>query len=145
MNKIMLDLEVKLKGKELEEKGQEMASAMLEYDDYEEEKKQQANELGKKMKELHAKLTGLAKITRRKTEVRPVECTVEFDVPEVGTKRIIRTDTKAIIKEMPMTVDERQTKLFPEDSVSELQKMFNLPSDTQPPPTEPPAPDPPAA
>ena len=135
MQKIVLDLEVKLKPKELEEKGQEMASAVLQYDEYEEEKKAIAKELGDKLKDLHVKLSSLAKVTRRKTEVRPVECTVELDTPETGTKRITRTDTKAIIKEMPMTMAERQTELF-QDSIENLQKMFDLESN------EPPAPEP---
>jgi hypothetical protein len=133
MQKITLDLEVKLTPKELQEKGQEMASAMLKYDEYEEEKKAIANDLGAKMKELHAKLSSLAKVTRRKTEVRPVECTVELDTPETGTKRITRVDTKAVIKEMPMTMAERQTEMF-QDSIEELNKMFKLESDEPPPP-----------
>jgi hypothetical protein len=137
MQKIVLDLEVKLTAKELQEKGQEMASAVLQYDEYEEEKKAIAKDLGDKMKELHGKLSALAKVTRRKTEVRPVECKVELDTPEVGSKRITRADTKEIIKEMPMTLAERQSNLF-EDSIEELQKMFNLESDEPPqPPAEP--------
>jgi hypothetical protein len=135
MTKITLDLEVKLTAKELQEKGQEMASAVLRYDEYEEEKKAIAKDLGDKMKELHGKLSALARVTRRKTEVRPVECKVELDTPEVGTKRITRADTKEIIKEMPMTIAERQSNLF-EDSIEELQKMFNLESN-EPPPAEP--------
>ena len=135
MQKITLDLEVRLKPKELEEKGQEMASAVLQYDEYEEEKKLIAKDLGDKMKELHAKLSSLAKVTRRKTEVRPVECTVELDTPETGTKRITRTDTKVVIKEMPMTMAERQTELF-SDSIEELNKLFSL-EEQEPPPAEP--------
>jgi hypothetical protein len=142
MAKITLDLEVKLKPKELEEKGQQMASDVLQYDEYEDEKKAQAKELGDKMKELHGKLSAAAKILRRKTEVRPVECLVEMNTPEVGTKRITRSDTKEILKELPMSVAERQSNLF-EDSVEELQKMFDLPAEE--PPNEPPAPDQPAA
>jgi hypothetical protein len=141
MNKIVLDLEVKLTPKELQEKGQEMASAVLQYDDYEAEKKEIAKDLGDKMKDLHLQLSGLAKVTRRKTEVKPVECKVELNTPETGTKRITRMDTKEIIKEMPMTVAERQSNLF-EDSIEELQKMFDLEGE---PPTEPPTPEQPAA
>jgi len=131
MQKITLDLEVKLKPKELEEKGQAMASAVLQYDEYDKEKKAIAKEIGDKLKDLHVELSALAKVTRRKTEVRPVECTVELDTPETGTKRITRTDTKAVIKEMPMTMAERQSNLFEdsEGAIESLNKLFSLPSE----------------
>ena len=74
-------------------------------------------------------------MTRRKTEVRPVECVVQMDTPEVGTKRITRTDTKVVIKEMPMTIAERQSNLF-EDSIEELNRMLGLESN-EPPAAEP--------
>lgn len=143
MNKIVLDLEVTLTPKELQEKGQEMAAAVLQYDDYESEKKEIAKDLGDKMKDLHLKLSALARVTRRKTEVKPVDCKVELNTPETGTKRITRLDTKVIIKELPMTVAERQSNLF-EDSIEELQKMFNLDREEMPPP-ESPEPDQPTA
>jgi len=131
MQKITLDLEVKLKPKELEEKGQAMASAVLQYDEYDKEKKAIAKEIGDKLKDLHVELSALAKVTRRKTEVRPVECTVELDTPETGTKRITRTDTKAVIKEMPMTMAERQSNLFEdsEGAIESLNELFSLPSE----------------
>lgn len=132
MEKITLGLECKLTAKELQEKGQEMAAAVLKYDEYEEEKKQIAKELGDKLKELHGQLSALAKMTKLKREMRQVECQVELNVPEVGTKRITRLDTNQIIKEMPMTIDERQTNLFG-DSIEELNKLFNLSSDPTPP------------
>lgn len=40
MEKITLELEVRLTAKELQEKGQEMASAVLQYERYESEKKE---------------------------------------------------------------------------------------------------------
>lgn len=145
MQKIHLDLEVKLTAKELQQKGQEMASAVIQYDEYEAEKKAIANDLGGKMKELHATLSQLAKITRRKTQTRSVECEVQLHTPEEGTKRIVRLDTGEVIKEIAMTLAERQTEFkFAEDEVKELQKMFTL-EETPPPPQEPPAPEQPEA
>lgn len=137
MQKISLDLEVKLTPKELQQKGQEMASAVIQYDEYEAEKKAIANDLGGKMKELHGTLSALAKITRRKTQVRSVECEVHLNTPEDGTKRIIRTDTRETIKEMPMTVAERQTSFaFTGDEIKELQEMFNLEGEPPTPPAD---------
>ena len=45
MQKIVLDLEVKLTAKELQEKGQAMATAVIQYDKYEAEKKAIAKDL----------------------------------------------------------------------------------------------------
>lgn len=127
--KITLNLEVKLTAEELQAKGQEMALAVLKYDEYEAEKKEIAKDLGDKMKELHGKLSAMAKVTRRRTDIRPVECIVHLDTPEVGTKRIVRGDTEEVLKEMPMTPDERQRELFDKSSIEALNKMFELKSD----------------
>lgn len=127
--KITLNLEVKLTAEELQAKGQEMALAVLKYDEYEAEKKEIAKDLGDKMKELHGKLSAMAKVTRRRTDIRPVECIVHLDTPEVGTKRIVRGDTEEVLKEMAMTPDERQRELFDKSSIEALNKMFELKSD----------------
>ena len=111
MEKITLELEVRLTPKELQEKGQEMASAVLQYDRYENEKKEIAADLGAKMKELHGKLSKLADVVDRKAEMRSVECQVELDHPIPGSKATIRMDTGEMIKEEPMTPQERQGNL----------------------------------
>lgn len=63
------------------------------------------------MKELHGKLSKLADVVDRKAETRSIECRVELDVPVIGTKSIIRLDTFEVVKEEPMTLEERQGKL----------------------------------
>jgi hypothetical protein len=136
VEKISLESEVQLTAKELQQKGQEMAAAILKYDDYETEKKAIVKDLGDKMKELHAQLSVLAKVTKRKHEFRQVECQVELNMPADGTKRITRLDTKEIIKELPMTTSEKQSNLFG-DSIEELNKMFNIPTPPEPPPEQP--------
>lgn len=135
MEKITLELECKMTSKELQEKGQTMAAKVLEYDEYKKEKKAIDADLTEKMNTLHGELSALAKVTKSKHEVRSVECSVELDTPETGTKRITRLDTNAVIKESPMTMAERQTNLF-SGSVEELNKLFNTPSD-EPPPEQP--------
>lgn len=111
MQKIVLDLEVKLTAKELQEKGQAMATAVIQYDKYEAEKKEIAADLGQKMKDLHGKLSALAEVVDSKSEVRSVECNVLLDTPELGTKQYRRMDTGEVVKEEPMTMEERQGKL----------------------------------
>lgn len=119
MTKLVLQLEVKLTAKELQDKGQEMATAMLQYDEYEAEKKAQAKELGAKMTELHETLSKLATVYDKKAEVRAVDCIVELNSPETGTKRYTRLDTKEVFKEEPMTEKERQTNLFDKEEAEE--------------------------
>jgi hypothetical protein len=126
--KLVVDLKVKLTEEELREKGQQMASKVIQYNEYEAEKKEIASDLGAKMKDLHAELTVLAKATRSQEETRPVECEVLFDVPEVGTKRIVKKDTMEVLKELAMTAEERQTELFSE---ADLKKLFDMPSDEE--------------
>lgn len=134
MAKVTLNLECKLTPEEIQNKSHEMATAVIQYNEYETEKKAIAKDLGDKMKDLHSELTKLARITRRGAVNRPVECSVELNVPEVGTRRIVRLDNGVTIQEIPMTDAERQTNLF--DEVDQLEKMFNLPEDPEAPAAE---------
>jgi hypothetical protein len=41
-------------------------------------------------------------------ELRQVEVLIDYDVPKVGWKRIIRLDTNAVLRDEEMTAAERQ-------------------------------------
>jgi hypothetical protein len=118
VEKITLELPVKLTAEELMEKGQKMATAILKYDEYEAEKKEIAADLGDKMKKLHAELTALGTVVDRKTEDRPVVCKIELNQPEDGMKTIWRQDTGEAVKEEKMTAEDRQEKLPLEEPVT---------------------------
>ena len=115
MQKLTMDLEVKLEEHELLKMGQTIASKMVKYDQLEEEKKETTRAAGETLKELRAEMSALAKTIRKKTETRSVNCTVEMNTPVVGTKRFTRLDTGEVFKESPMTMEERQTNLFGEE------------------------------
>lgn len=50
-------------------------------------------------------------------EFRDIECSVEFHIPVIGSKRITRIDTGEMIRECAMRHDELQENLFDDDEV----------------------------
>lgn len=71
------------------------------------------------MKNFKARLTGLNEEQRKlgraleeKQEERLLTCMVTFHSPEVGIKRIVRSDTGEVVEEVPMTDAEKQIPLF---------------------------------
>jgi hypothetical protein len=122
MKKLTLDLECQLTAEELQDRGQQISTAMVRYDEVEEAKKAANAEASEEMKGLRAKMSELAHVIRKKAETRPIECVVRFHTPEVGVKRIIRKDIGEIVRDQPMTESERQNNLF--DDVDELNKLY---------------------
>src|SRR5271166_2049216 len=118
MKKLTLDLECQLTADELQDRGQQISTAMVRYDEVEETKKAANAEASDEMKGLRTKMSELAHVIRKKAETRPIECLVKFHTPEVGVKRIIRKDTNEIVRDEPMSESERQNNLF--DDVDEL-------------------------
>lgn len=130
MKKINLDLKTDLNEAELNERGQTMSTAMLRYDEVEDQKKAATKELTEEMKGLRGQMRMLSKIIREKSEMRSVECLVRFHNPEVGIKRIIRSDTGEIVRDEPMDASERQNNLF--DDINELNRLYGKPSSDTP-------------
>jgi len=115
MQQITLELDCKLDDLQVLRKGEEIATKMVKYDAVEEEKKVLTKMLGDQMKDIRAEVSLLAKQISNRTETRSVKCTVELNVPVIGTKRITRLDTGELVKEEAMTPEERQTNLFSEE------------------------------
>jgi hypothetical protein len=78
---------------ELEQKGQELSTSMLKYDEVEQAKKAATAEFTDEMKGLRGTMRSLSQVIRKRGEVRPVDCKVIFHTPEIGTKRTVRMDT----------------------------------------------------
>ncbi len=133
MNKVTLELPVRLTDDEVRLLGETMAVKVIKYDEYEDEKKAMAKDLGDRMKALHGELSKLAGKVKRREEKKPVECEVKMDTPSGGTKSVVRLGTGETVKEMPMTADDLQGALF---SAEELQKMFALDSGEEEEPEE---------
>jgi hypothetical protein len=71
------------------------------------------------MKEFKERLVGLnetqrklARVIRNRVENRMVRCLLQFHVPCEGTKRVLRMDTGEVVREEPMTDQEKQLNLF---------------------------------
>jgi hypothetical protein len=107
---------------EIEAKGQELSATMLAYDEVETAKKDATKEFTEQLKSLRGSIRGLSRAIKRKGEMGPVDCLVHFHVPTIGIKRIIRIDIGEIVREEPMTADERQENLFGE--INELNQMW---------------------
>jgi hypothetical protein len=122
MKEIQQELECTLNEAELNERGQRMSSAMLKYDEVEAAKKEAVKDYSEEMKALRGQMRELPRVIRRRSEIRTVTCGVQFHMPEVGMKRVIRLDTGEIVRDEVMTVDERQNNLF--EDIQELNRMF---------------------
>ena len=122
MKQITETLTCELSEAELNEKGQLMSAAMLEYDETEDRKKAATKDFSESLQELRSRMRQLSKIIREKTEPRSVTCAVRYHNPEPGMKRIIREDTGEIVRDEQMTMEERQRNLF--DDVNELNRLY---------------------
>jgi hypothetical protein len=107
---------------EMDAKGQELSSTMLEYDNVESQKKDATKEFTDSLKELRGRMRSISKNIRRKGEARAVSCHVLFHVPAVGTKRIVRIDTGELVRDEPMSNDEMQENLFGE--INDLERLY---------------------
>jgi hypothetical protein len=137
MKKVTLELACQLTGEEIQDKGRAIAGYMVQYDESEALKKAQAKEAADELKALRTKMSDLAQVIKAGAELRPVECEVRFNVPTVGTKRIVRKDTNELVRDEAMSPDEQQNNLF--DDVNELDRMFGSGPEV-PPEDQPPAP-----
>ncbi len=122
MKRITETLTCELSEQELNEKGQLMSAAMLEYDTVEDQKKEATKVFSEQLKEVRGRMRQLSRVIRDKSEERSVECIVRFHNPEPGMKRIIREDTGEIVRDEQMTMAERQNNLF--DDISELNRLY---------------------
>lgn len=107
---------------EIEAKGQELSTTMLAYDEVENAKKDATKEYTDQLKALRGTMRSLSRAIKQNGEMRPVECLVYFHIPEVGKKRVIRTDTGEAVRDEQMNPEERQENLFGE--IGELGRMY---------------------
>jgi hypothetical protein len=122
-------LPVQFTPEELNERRDEIASAMLEYDRVEAQKKIAAKEYAAVLKTLRTDMSRLARQINRGGEERDVECTLTFHDPEPGFKTITRLDTGEVVRQEPMTDDEKQENLFDDrDDVEFLKTLYERPS-----------------
>jgi hypothetical protein len=133
--KISLSLACVYTSEEMDEKRDRLSASILEYDKCEDEKAEVAKTYNENLKALRVEMRSLSRAINRKGEDRPVDCVVEFHNPEIGFKTTIRTDTGEIVRQEPMTDDERQENLFEETDA--LSRMYDAPDTREIPPPPP--------
>ena len=138
MKRISINLKCEYSSVELDEKRDELSSVILGAHEVERRKADANKEYKESLEALYSRRDVLAFQIKSRNEIRPVECAIEFHKPVTGVKRIVRLDTGELVKDEPMTEEERQEKLFGE--IDSLEKSFSAPDDREPPaePTVPP-------
>lgn len=112
MKQIEMQLACELSQEEVQFRAQELGVAVTQHDVIADEKAKAMKLFKERLETVSHRMRRLSKIVQAKLEYRMVACAVEFHVPEVGTKRIVRTDTGEVVKEEAMTPEERQNNLF---------------------------------
>jgi hypothetical protein len=113
--KIPLFQRVELTEEEVRDAADRMADLFDQVGRIEEEQKSIANNYKAKIKEVEAQLSQAQLLVRNKYDQRLVDCIRSWNIK---TCRVVtaRLDTGAIVEERAMTADERQEKLFPDET-----------------------------
>lgn len=78
----------------------------------EEEKKSAMAGFNKRINEEAANMNHLSRLVNNGWEMRGIACRVEYNCPVAGTKRITRTDTGELVREVAMTGSEYQDTIL---------------------------------
>lgn len=95
---------------------------MVEYDEIQSAKKDAAKSYAEQLDGVRQKMRRLADQIRSRTERRMVSCQIDYHVPQVGFKRITRTDAGELVREAPMTDEERQQRMFEEEAAADADR-----------------------
>lgn len=117
--KLLCDLDVD----EVRLKTQEMAACLGEIDEVESRKSDANKAFRRELQSIDQRMRLLGHQIRTKTESRMVTCAVEFHQPQLGYKRTVRLDVGEIVREEPMTDEERDARLFGDVVVAEQLEM----------------------
>lgn len=101
--KISLDLEVELKGQELEDYSKELASLLIEKRQLE----AQRSRLTKDIKPINERIEEIAPLVYSGKEKRPVTCTWHYDWT-AGSRKLTRSDTFEVLDEGPIPEGKEQ-------------------------------------
>lgn len=108
-------LKVRLTDVEILEYADQMARAIDNLTQLEEEKKAVADSYKAKVTEAEATVQRITNLVRNKYDYRPVDCEQTMD-NNTGTAKTIRLDTGELIEDRMLTYNERQGSLFEEDA-----------------------------
>ena len=120
--RINVSLQCEYTPEELNEKRDELSATVIEANLVEGKKSDAAKAFKEELDALYSRTGILARQIKIRGEFRGVECAVEMNKPVTGVKRIVRLDTGELVKDEPMTYDERQDNLFGE--IDEISAAF---------------------
>lgn len=121
---------------ELKDRSRKLAHAVQTKTAIEEEKKSAMAQFKERIDGEKALIGKLSRDINNGWEMRSIDCAIAYNVPNTGFKTITRSDTKEVVKEVQMTQDELQEKLFEEpadpaaDSEAAVASFFGTGSDT---------------
>jgi len=118
--KITQHLKVPLTDEQKKQYSEEIAQAVEEIGEGQNELKFVSTEIKARIQTSEAKLKELANKIRAGYEMKPVECLQTMDFSN-GTVKIVRLDTDEVVLERAMTVEERQPEL-PIEEKGEVEK-----------------------
>lgn len=102
---------------ELAEKRDELSTVILGAVEVEKRKAGAAKEFKEMLDALYSRAGILAQQIKNRGENRETDCIVELHKPAEGMKTTIRLDTGEIVVTEPMTEEEKQEQLFPEEAI----------------------------
>ena len=122
MKKIKMMLHCDFTDQVMAEKRDELSMAIIVAHKTKEEKKKVDQQFKEQLDALYASATSLARQIRARGESKEVECLVKMHDPNEFEKTTIRLDTGEIVLTEPMTQEERQENLFPDEPVTLLRE-----------------------
>lgn len=109
---------------ELQEKGQDLSTAVIEFSDIEVQKKNKSEEFKTKLDGIEGRIYRLSTEIRAKGRDIDTPCVVRYHVPRTAFKQIVRKDTGELVREEQMTPHECQENLFESKQLDELDRMY---------------------
>ena len=109
---IDLELMCDLTDEDVQQRAQELGAAIEEQYRVQGEKADAMKEFTDQLKEIGERLRKISRAIRTRSESRIVKCVVQFHKPSPEFKRIARLDTGELVRDEPMTAEERQRHLF---------------------------------
>ena len=108
---ILRELKYYFTEEERAELGERVARLVEERENLDAEKKLAAKKYGQEIAEIDGEIGSVARLIRKKYEIRSVECDVINDY-KAKTVVVMRIDTGEPVESRPMTPDELQGRLF---------------------------------
>lgn len=104
-------LKVEFTDSEKQEFGGQLARITTEIKELKNAKKSVVSEFKSKIDNKEAECESISTKISNGYEYKNVECELHLNTPNGGVKQIIRKDTREVVKEVPMTVDELQVEI----------------------------------